>query len=49
MVRNGRLSAVIALSCAVAGVGLVGCEDSTKADADASAAWEVRCRSGEGG
>ncbi|MFE2441554.1 alpha/beta fold hydrolase [Stenotrophomonas sp. NPDC087984] len=37
MVRNGRLSAVLALSCAVAGVGLVGCEDSTKADAEASA------------
>ncbi|MBL1116175.1 alpha/beta fold hydrolase [Streptomyces sp. 110] len=38
MIRNARVSAVIALSCAVAGVGLVGCEDDTKADAETSAA-----------
>lgn len=36
MNRDGRLSAVLALSCAMAGVGLVGCEESTKADSDAS-------------
>ncbi|MBI0300010.1 alpha/beta fold hydrolase [Streptomyces sp. PRKS01-29] len=37
MIRSARVSAVIALTCAVAGMGLVGCEDSSKADADASA------------
>lgn len=37
MIRSARVSAVIALSCAVAGVGLVGCEDSTKADSETSA------------
>ena len=41
MIRNGRASAVIALCCTVAGIGLVGCEkpskeQSSKADADAS-------------
>ncbi|GAA2290668.1 alpha/beta fold hydrolase [Streptomyces violaceusniger] len=37
MIRNARVSAVIALSCAVAGVGLVGCEDDSKADAETTA------------
>ncbi|WP_432252774.1 alpha/beta fold hydrolase [Streptomyces sp. HNM1019] len=37
MIRSARVSAVIALSCAVAGVGLVGCEDSSKAESEASA------------
>ncbi|NIY63700.1 alpha/beta fold hydrolase [Streptomyces malaysiensis] len=37
MNHNRRLSAVIAVSCAIAGVGLVGCEESTKSDSDASA------------
>ncbi|MCQ8192799.1 alpha/beta fold hydrolase [Streptomyces rugosispiralis] len=37
MIRSARVSAVIALSCAVAGVGLVGCDDSAKADPEASA------------
>ncbi|MFI9760719.1 alpha/beta fold hydrolase [Streptomyces sp. NPDC051963] len=32
---NGRLpAAVVTLACAVSGLGLVGCEESTKADAD---------------
>ncbi|WP_413800525.1 alpha/beta fold hydrolase [Streptomyces iranensis] len=37
MIRSARVPAVIALSCAVAGVGLVGCEDSKKADSETSA------------
>lgn len=36
MNRNGRASAVIALCCAVAGVGLVGCEEDTKAATDSA-------------
>ncbi|NGO72019.1 alpha/beta fold hydrolase [Streptomyces boncukensis] len=37
MVRNSRAAAVVALCCAVAGVGLVGCEESSKSDADGDA------------
>ncbi|MBO8194528.1 alpha/beta fold hydrolase [Streptomyces oryzae] len=37
MIRNGRASAVLALCCTVAGVGLVGCESSSEADSRASA------------
>ncbi|MFD3918209.1 alpha/beta fold hydrolase [Streptomyces sp. NPDC058595] len=37
MIRNGRASVAIALICAVAGAGLVGCEEASSADSKPSA------------
>lgn len=37
LVRHRRTSTVLALCCAVAGVGLVGCEESSDADSKPSA------------
>ncbi|WP_326808611.1 alpha/beta fold hydrolase [Streptomyces sp. NBC_01186] len=41
MKRNSRKSALIALCCTVAGVGLAGCAESSKADSDPSASESI--------